>query len=445
MSVTTHLLYRARLLMEAGKLEDANKILDSVLHAEPDNADALLLKQRILQTLRTQPAAPPKAPEEISPRKVEQAKEMENYKWYVVLLAAALLTTFFGFTYLMYVDGKELRIVSAEKAALTREFNALAATHSDLNQQHDDQTTRFQNLIAEHETLNEMYTAVHEELSGARAELSQLTRRYENLVAQYNELNGRYTSLEQDHNNLTTSYNTLNASYNTLHGNHTYLQQQYNSLAASSLTPPFIRVTGERTFELVFYRSNGQLDSWTVPFDALERDVVRGNADRNSILNALFHRVNLEGWEGPNASSPDFRYFVDPSIFRSVVRDIYAESGSEYAFIYELWFITTQLTTYNAEMEETPRYPLETFLAGGGDCEDTAILLASMLKAAPPDWKVSLIYMDADHPEKVVTPNHIMVYLQTNTRDYVIETTNNQVMEPLGQYLPDGWIFEIAN
>jgi uncharacterized protein YdcH (DUF465 family) len=432
MSVTTHLLHRARLLMEAGKLEDANKILDSVLHAEPDNADALLLKQRFLQTLWTEPAAPPKAPEEISPRKVEQAKQMENYKWYVVLLGVALLTTFFGFTYLMYVDGKELRTVSAEKAALIREYNALAATHSDLNQQHDDQTTRFQNLIAEHETLNEIYTAVQDELSVTRAELSQLTRRYENLVAQYNELNGRYTALEQDHNNLTTSYNTLQ-------GNYTYLQQQYNSLSAIALTPPYIHVTGERTIDLVFYRSSGSIDRWTVPFDTLEYNLERGRITRAEIKDNYIKR--LENENGDVSTVVDFRPFVDSYPFRQVVDSVYYGSRNDDEFIRELWFITTQLANYNEEFGEHPRYALETFLAGGGDCEDTAILLASMLRAAPVNWRIGLYYMDTNSPQHPINPNHVMVRVQTGTREYLIETTNNQHMEPYQSISVKGWDF----
>jgi hypothetical protein len=52
-----------------------------------------------------------------------------------------------------------------------------------------------------------------------------------------------------------------------------------------------------------------------------------------------------------------------------------------------------------------PRYPLETFLAGGGDCEDTSILFASMIKAAPVDWEVDLVYMDSDKPDEPPGPS----------------------------------------
>lgn len=41
-----------------------------------------------------------------------------------------------------------------------------------------------------------------------------------------------------------------------------------------------------------------------------------------------------------------------------------------YKFIYETWNIATQPTAYSEDIGETPRYPLKTFLAGGGDCEE---------------------------------------------------------------------------
>lgn len=61
---------------------------------------------------------------------------------------------------------------------------------------------------------------------------------------------------------------------------------------------------------------------------------------------------------------------------------------TDYDFLYETWNIVSQLMVYSEDIGETPRYPLETFLAGGGDCEDTAILFASMIIAAPVDWDV---------------------------------------------------------
>ena len=72
--------------------------------------------------------------------------------------------------------------------------------------------------------------------------------------------------------------------------------------------------------------------------------------------------------------------------------------------------------------DEYPRFPLETLIEGGGDCEDTAILTATLLKELGQD--VMLIRL----------PGHMAVgvacdecegtyYVATNKRYYYIETT----------------------
>jgi hypothetical protein len=72
-------------------------------------------------------------------------------------------------------------------------------------------------------------------------------------------------------------------------------------------------------------------------------------------------------------------------------------------------------------------------LLGGGDCEDTAILAASILDAMPTDWKVQLVYMDADNPQDPQTINHVLVYVDTGEYQTYIETTSNQQMTPYTQ------------
>jgi transglutaminase-like putative cysteine protease len=111
------------------------------------------------------------------------------------------------------------------------------------------------------------------------------------------------------------------------------------------------------------------------------------------------------------------------------------------------WKITIpcQLTAYSGEIEDTPRYPLETLLAGGGDCEDHAILFASMILAADiPNWKVSLVYMDSYNPARPQAINHMIVYIETDNRSYTIEATGKEIMEPYPEGV-GGWYSEVEN
>jgi hypothetical protein len=177
----------------------------------------------------------------------------------------------------------------------------------------------------------------------------------------------------------------------------------------------------------------------------LEEDLRRGNLDRNLILLDPFHpilRMNNKA-TGETYRVIDYRKFVDPSEFTTFSQYFYKSGLDDQAFIYELWYIVAQLTAYSEEIKDTPRYPLETLLAGGGDCEDHAILYASMLlAAAPPDWNVYLVYMDADHPTAPETINHLAVAVDTGNGKQIVEATGKYIMDPYEDGVV-GWFLKI--
>ncbi|MCB8983146.1 MAG: hypothetical protein H6659_04940 [Ardenticatenaceae bacterium] len=474
MSVTTHLLQRAAQLLVAGKVEDARRVITAVLEKEPANADAWYLWQQTLpdtaertailqKVLRLDPdhaearqaladirpeAAPPVLVE--TKAAAEEKAQLERYQLAALALGAALITVFACLVYFMVMDSSSMQSLAGRYKALEQKYetavtaiNNLTNRNETLQSEKQQVQSQYAQLDSQHDTLTAQHNQLQKVYAALQTEFAALQTRYDELAAEYEALNGRYAALQQEHNTLVTTYNNLSGQYTNLQAVHNQTTQENEWLQRIGVFPPYIRVTGERNVELVFYRSDSQLNRWDFPMDALAQDIVRGNHDRNSILKAIFDRVNLEGLEGSAASAPDFREFVDPSPFYAYVRDIYYDSPNEYAFIYELWYITTQLSTYNREMKETPRYPLETFLAGGGDCEDTSILLASMLKAAPVNWRVSLVYLNGDHPYQRTQPNHIMVLVETPNRPYLIETTEGYVMEPLDLSRVEGWPFEI--
>jgi len=127
----------------------------------------------------------------------------------------------------------------------------------------------------------------------------------------------------------------------------------------------------------------------------------------------------------------DFSPFVNGKIFEKVVQPLYSRRTSNEQFVKEMWNMVTQLTIYSTELQETPRYPLETLSEAGGDCEDTAILFASLLKAANANWKIRLVYMDSDNPTELKKVNHVMVYVD-DRQGYtaLIDTTQHTTMIP---------------
>jgi hypothetical protein len=270
------------------------------------------------------------------------------------------------------------------------------------------------------------------------SKVSGLSSRNEVLENQYALLDQAFQSLQGDYDSLQLSYSILNEEHKILVENYNTLSNEYNSLKSAyswlervAVTPPYILTNG-RNVKLAFNDTKGSIIYWEVPFEALENDLQRGNSLRTKIeKNPSSYSLHLRNTNTNEIYSVvDFRPFVQTSYFKKVMNKLYKESESDHAFIKEVWNIVKQLTVYSSELKETPRYPLETLLAGGGDCEDTAILFASLLDAAPVDWEIELVYMDSDHPDRPLTINHAAVRVVTDQREYLIETTSKDEMEP---------------
>ena len=250
-------------------------------------------------------------------------------------------------------------------------------------------------------------------------------------------------------------------------------------LSSGAKLPPYNSIEN-RTVHMVFKASNGNLHEWTIGLDTLEAQIKYGYLKRELIpgtflpilesIENLFvsltpytnqadiqklsaeidnfrslgtQYIELTSKTGENYRVMDFRPFIVENNFESVISDLYHEMGNnDQAFVHEVWFIVTQLTTYNSEIEETPRFPLETLIGGGGDCEDMAILIASMLKAAPANYTVNLVYMDADNPTSPKQINHVTVWVETPSGyKTFVEGTEHVEMNPYTEV--NGWYFEV--
>ena len=278
------------------------------------------------------------------------------------------------------------------------------------------------------------------------AEYNLLNSRFSKLSTDYQELGVAHTNLESEHLVLVDEYNHLNANYHSLENQHAALQAAYSSLTGEhqalqniAVVPPYISVH-DRVIEMAFYDIRGSLIYWTTPFSNLEQSIIEGNQKRNSIFTWGLNTYRLYFDNGASFLAPDFSIFIAPGSFRSVIGDIYNQSASDEDFITQVWQIIGQLSNYASDVDgEIPRYPSETMLAGGGDCEDLSILFASMIQAAPVDWYVDLFYIDADNLSNPVDPNHVIVFINTGRQTYLIETTSDQEMRPFTNGVR-GWL-----
>jgi hypothetical protein len=305
--------------------------------------------------------------------------------------------------------------------------------------------TQNEALASDNHTLSQNNLKLNNDYQILQSDHAQLNLQYNDLSGQFNNLNGRYTALTGEYNKLNDDYSLLSQNYDSLYRQHMDLTDQYNSLSGEynwldqiAVKPPYI-IVHDRLVDTTFYDTDGQLITWRTPFAGLEYGIEHGMQMRKWIVDDEWQTVLAYNRDGDPLWLRDFSVFVTPDVFEKVVPPLYEKSTSSYDFLYRIWYMIGQLSHYATEDVETPRYSLETLLAGGGDCEDLSILYASLIRAAPVDWYVDLLYVDSEHQFNPQSADHVVVYIDTGQETYLVETTNNEVMLPYTDGI-SGWL-----
>ena len=406
---------RAIELLQAGRALEARQLLAVHIKANPQDA---LARRWYMETFHkeTQKRSAPRSAavdqaKRPTPLKIEpELPHAENQRaglHPLLVMGIVVVAIFFcGFLSLSLFANKVLKdeVVASHESyqALLQNYNQISEDHQTLGQTHDQMKNDFDQVVFDLSSLNN--------------EHQRLQNEYDSLIGEYNNLIGQYNALGQEYSSLTN---------------------EFDQFRSRSIAPPYIYVHG-RSVELAFLGAENSFIRWQIPFETLETNIIRGNDSRNNGLPLL----KLSFDEEKSVHVVDLRPFVDSRPFNTVIPQLYATTQQEQEFIWEVWQIIAQLTAYSSELEETPRFPLETLLAAGGDCEDTAVLFASMIKAAPVDWEVSLVYMDSNNPTNPQDVNHVIVRIDTGSKVYLVETTSKNVMEPFSNGVR-GWFFPV--
>lgn len=109
-------------------------------------------------------------------------------------------------------------------------------------------------------------------------------------------------------------------------------------------------------------------------------------------------------WSVARAQTPDYSVYVtnpkDDEFIQSIADSLSGVAGERgFDAAQEVGFVASfvQSLRYLEEDEEYPRYPVETLVDGGGDCEDTSILAAAVLEAM--GYDVVLLNFAATTPD----------------------------------------------
>jgi len=253
--------------------------------------------------------------------------------------------------------------------------------------------------------------------------VDQLTSDYEDLTGEFNaltdeheELNQQLQSLQDDHTELIGDNEELMSEYEALTEQYEQLQSQYETLLSDyeaafgglDISPESIPVLEK-------------LYTWE--WDGVERSVTITVPEQLYDYYREKERYQTTDYRGYVFNPVDDQY-VEALVYEfdliQVVEGLSEENKTDLviSFIQNMDYT---LDTDSKGLTEYPRFPVETLVDGGGDCEDTGILMASLLDAM--GYNVSLILMP-DHLAVGIEMNATGVHwVYDNVTYYYLETT----------------------
>ena len=201
------------------------------------------------------------------------------------------------------------------------------------------------------------------------------------------------------------------------------------------------------TVAWTFADSKDNTYSWSMPIITYE-NLIGYSHEKSTYQHEIAYKT-FRTSTGNTITAPNFDGFVTGS-FDQVIDSIYDNAENEYDFVHEVWYIVSQMTVYDEDVDVNSegRFALETFTRGGGDCEDLAILVADMLKSSSHsnDWKIQLVYMDTDRPNNPQKVDHVVVYVEMGEYSVIIEATGEPTTYSDYSYYPDGirgWFYDV--
>ena len=298
-------------------------------------------------------------------------------------------------------------------------------------------------LLDDYNTLLDDYDTLLDNRNEWSESYNTLLDDYDTLLDNRNEWNESYNTLLDDYDTLLDNRNEWSESYNTLLDDYDTLYYGYNKLPDDfNTTYPITIISGTEVI-WKFYDSKGNYYEWFMPITTYE-DLIQPSRDYS--LYQTYDNPKYIDLNGRSVPVPNFDGFVGES-FSEVIDDIYDNSDDDSDFIYEVWYVVSQLTVYDEDVtpESEGRYALETFTRTGGDCEDLVILIADMLmsSSSTSHWEFQYVMMDSNNPLDPQGMNHVILHVDDGQYEYYIEATG----PPSWDYYLDGvngWWFDVV-
>ena len=288
------------------------------------------------------------------------------------------------------------------------------------------------------ENQNRMSLEVIEQYKNLETEYESTVSELERESVHWKNQNRMSLEVIEQYKNLETEYESTVSELEREYGDLEYEFDEFYSSFYGDGTK-FLTIIEDGTVLWDFVDSKGNEYYWEIPMHVYEELVLDGasvslNNDRSplSLNGKTFNMIQYE-------------QFVVGG-FTETVDEIYHNSESNDDFVWEVWWIVSQMAVYREDVDERSegRFALETFTRQGGDCEDLAILIADMLASSQytQDWTIQLVLMDSDNPTDPREVNHMIVFANDGYYDYFIEATG----DPSWDWYPEGvsgWWYDV--
>ena len=274
------------------------------------------------------------------------------------------------------------------------------------------------NFRAKLDDLTQMYDDLGGSYDTALSEIDSLGADVEGLQSSLETLQGQYDGLEEDHEELDEAYTALTQEHEALTEAHEDALESYDSLLMQ-----YLIITG-----------TAPITPETQPEDTIRKDFAWEYGGETYAL-SLYIPQGLYDYYSNRARPPteDYSVYVthprDDDYLSTIIEEfdgIAAEEGYGetevvslvVAFVQSLPYSTDDVTT---GFDEYPRYPIETLVDGGGDCEDSSILTSALLDGMGYDC---ILINPPEHVAVGVALDHYGTYWPYEGVDYYyVETT----------------------
>jgi hypothetical protein len=282
----------------------------------------------------------------------------------------------------------------------------------------DNYRARFDGLTQMYQDLSGMYDGAVSEIEGLGEDIVSLQASIDELQGQFDDLDEAHTGLEGDNAALQTAYGALTDEHEALGETLNETQESYDTLLMQ-----YMIVTGTAPFT-----------PQTPPEGTIRKDFTWAYGGETWAI-TLYIPEHLYDYYSDRTRVPTADYSVyvthplDDEYISTIIGefdDIASAQGYDEVQLVELVVAFVQSLPYTSDdvttgFDEYARYPIETLVDGGGDCEDTSILTSALLDGM---GYGAVLFSLPEHVGVGVDVDHEGTYwLYEDVKYYYVETT----------------------